>query len=219
MSRDVVLSLVIGAPPPALAADNQTIAIVTATAYAESVAAAEKALEPLNAEPRVRRAASSSVNAPTDLSSVLTSAGAALPGGHRCLVDNVWSNVPLATLLAESPAHYAKAPSPASHILAVCFHPDSESHDTSYAKLGRYLVYNNTLWTETADDAANRAWHATATALIDPHKVGRYVGETDLTKEADVARQCYTPDAWERLRALRAVYDPAGRFYDYLTAT
>jgi FAD/FMN-containing dehydrogenase len=217
MSRDVSLSLSIGVPPSGLAADNDTVGTVMATAYSDSVAAAEGALKPLNSDPRVSRAASSSVNIPTDLNTFLGAVGAALPGGHRCLVDNVWSNVPLRTLLAGSPAHYAKAPSPKSHVLAICFHPVSKLNETSYARLGRYLVYNNTLWTDTADDDANRAWHTGATALLDPHKTGRYVGETDLTKEAHVAQQCYTPEAWARLRALRAAYDPADLFYDYLS--
>ena len=81
---------------------------------------------------------------------------------------------------------------------------------------GRYLVFNNTLWPDAVDDDANRAWHAGATALLEPHKKGRYVGEADLGKEPNVARQCYTPVAWERLRVLRATYDPSGLFHDYL---
>ena len=80
----------------------------------------------------------------------------------------------------------------------------------------RHLVFNNTVWTDAAADDANRAWHASATALLEPHKSGRYIGAADLGKEANVARQCYTPPTWERLRALRATYDPAGLFYDYL---
>ena len=217
MSRDVLLILSIGAPPPELAADNETVGVVMAIAYSDSVADAETALKPLNSDPRVSRAVSSSVNVPTDLDTFLGTLGATLPGGHRCVVDNVWSNVPLRTMLTGSPAHYASAPSPMSHILAVCFHPAFELNATSYSWLGRYLVYNNTLWTDAADDDTNRAWHAGATALLDPHKIGRYVGETDLTKEADVAQQCYTPETWARLRALRATYDPADLFYDYLS--
>ncbi len=80
----------------------------------------------------------------------------------------------------------------------------------------RYLVFNYTLWTDAVDDNANRAWHAGATALLEPHRAGRYIGEADLGKEANVARQCYTPEAWERLRALRATYDPVALFHDYL---
>ena len=38
---------------------------------------------------------------------------------------------------------------PPSHILAICFHPVSKLNESSYSRLGRYLVYNNTLWTDT----------------------------------------------------------------------
>ncbi len=219
MSRDVSLLLSIGAPTPELAADNETVAVVVAIAYSDSVIEAEAALKPLNVEPRVSQALSSFVNIPTDLNSFLGALGATLPGGHRAVVDNVWSNVPLSTMLVDSPAHYANTPSPKSHLLAICFHPASELNATSYSWLGRYLVYNNTVWSDAADDDVNRAWHAGATALLDPHKTGRYVGETDLTREANVAQQCYTPEAWERLRGLRATYDPGSLFYDYLGMT
>lgn len=217
MSRDVLLTLTIGAPPPELAADNDTIAAVVAIAYSDIQAEAEMALGPLNADPRVSDAASSTVNVATDLSTFLGLVGATLPGGHRNVVDNVWSNVSLETMLTDSPEYYATAPSKKSHIFAACFHPASKLDTTSYKWLGRYLVYNYTIWTDASDDDANRAWHVGATALLDPHKTGRYVGETDLTKEAGVAQQCYPPETWERLRELRATYDPAGMFYDYLS--
>lgn len=217
MSRDVLLALSIGAPPPELAADNDTVGVILAAAYSGSAADAETALKPLNSDPRVARAVSSSMNVQTDLNAILGAFGATLPGGHRYMVDNIWSNVPLAAMLADSPEHYANAPSQKSHIAAICFHPDEQSNGTAYSWLGRYLVYNFTLWTDASDDDANRAWHVGATALLDPYKTGRYVGETDLTKEADVAQQCYTPETWKRLRELRAAYDPAGMFHDYLS--
>ena len=216
MSPDVCLMMSIGAPPTELAGSNDTVAVVSAIAYADTAADAELVLKPLNTDPRVGAAISAVVNAPTDLQSFLGALGATLPGGHRALIDNVWSNVPLGKMLADSPAHYANARSSKSHVLAICFHLPSNSDGTSYRWLGRYLVYNNTVWTDEADDEANRIWHSTATSLLDQHKTGRYVGETDLTKEADVAQQCYTPETWTRLRKLRAAYDPNGLFHDYL---
>ena len=219
MSPDVCLSLTISAPPPELTSGNDTVAVVSAITYSDSVADAEVALKPLNADPRVNHAVSSLVNAPTDLESFLGALGATLPGGHRALIDNIWSNVPLGTMLAECPAHYANAPSPKSHLVVICFHLPSNSNATSYSWLGRYLVYNNTVWTDETEDESNRSWHSKATSLLDSHKIGRYVGETDLTKEADVAQQCYTQQTWTRLRALRATYDPTGLFHDYLRVT
>ncbi|NNL87412.1 MAG: FAD-binding oxidoreductase [Myxococcales bacterium] len=216
LSRDLLVALSIGAPTPELAADNETVGIIFAVAYCDSHSEAEEALRPLHSDVGMQRAISSSVNVPADLHAVLGAFAPTLPGGHRCLVDNVWSNRALDTIVEGSSEHYAKAPSPKSHLLAVLFHPDYELKGTSHSLHGRYLVYNNTLWDDAADDDSNRAWHVEATGLIDPHKIGRYLGETDLNKEAGVAEQGFTPESWKRLRALRNVYDPGAVFYDYL---
>ncbi len=216
LSRDVGLFMSIGAPPSGLADDDGIVGTVAALAFTDSSADAEDALEPLNADPRVRHAVSSTVNAPTDLNALFGITGGSLPGGNRYLVDNIWSDAPLETILAGSPEHYANAPSAKSHVIALSVHPEFELQGTAHSMFGRYLVFNNTLWPDAVDDDANRAWHAGATALLEPHKKGRYVGEADLSKEPNVARQCYTPAAWERLRALRATYDPSGLFHDYL---
>jgi len=216
LSRDVLLFMTIGAPPPELASGNDTVATVGAFAFAATAADGAALLGPLNTDPRVRQALTAAVNEPTDLDAFFGIVGGGLPGGHRFLADNVWSNTPLAVMLEGSPAHYAAAPSPKSHLAAICFHPEFELTGTAHSMSGRYLVFNYTVWLEADDDAANRRWHAGATALLDPHKVGRYIGEADLTRGPDVARQCYTPEAWIRLRALRERYDPTGVFYDYL---
>jgi FAD/FMN-containing dehydrogenase len=216
LSRDVLLFMVIGAPPPNLAADNDTVVTVGAFSYTDSAADGEEALKLLNTDPRVRHALTSTVNASTDLDAFFGIVGGGLPGGHRYLVDNIWSDTPLKVMLAGSPEYYATAPSAKSHVAAVCFHPEFELKGTAHSMSGRYLVFNNTVWTDAADDAANRAWHPGATALLEPHKAGRYIGEADLDKEPNVARQCYAPEAWERLRALRTTYDPKGLFHDYL---
>jgi hypothetical protein len=214
--RYVMLFMTIGAPPPDLAANNDTVAIVSAFAYTNSSAEAAESLKPLNTDPRVRHALTSTVNAPTDLNSFFGIVGGGLPGGHRYLVDNIWSDTPLKAMLAGSPEHYANAPSAKSYIAVICFHPEFELKGTAHSMSKRYLVFNNTVWTDAADDAANRGWHAGATALLEPHKAGRYIGEADLGKESNVARQCYTPEAWGRLRVLRTTYDPTELFHDYL---
>jgi FAD/FMN-containing dehydrogenase len=216
LSPDVELLMSIGAPPPDLAGDNDTISIITAIAFTDSAADAEDALKPLNGDPRVRDAISSSVNAPGDFTALFGMMSESLPGGQRYLVDNIWSDTPLKTMLVGSREHYADAPSGRSHILAIAFHPEFELKGTAHSLSKKYLVYNVTLWTDAADDVANTAWHSGATELLEPHKAGRYIAEADLGKEANVARQCYTPPAWERLRALRATYDPGGLFHDYL---
>ena len=67
LSPDVELLMSIGAPPPDLAADNDTISIITAIAFTDSAA---DALKPLNGDPRMRDAISSTANAPADFTAL-----------------------------------------------------------------------------------------------------------------------------------------------------
>ena len=215
MARDVTLVFGIASLPPGLAGAGGAVASVLGMAFADTSGQGAALLEPLNSDPRVKRALSSTINAPSDFNGVHGAVGAALPGGHRYAVDNVWSNEPLSTLMEGFAEHYAAAPSQVSNIVAPCFHPEYRLEGTAHSMWGRQLVYHYTVWTDPTADEANQAWHAEAMTRLDPHMAGRYVGEADLTRAA-AARQCYAPAAWERLRALRAAYDPDALFFDYL---
>lgn len=215
VARDVSLVLGIGSPPPGLAGAGGAVASVLGVAFVDTSDEGAAMLEPVNSDPRVKRALSSTINAPSDFNGIHGAVGAALPGGHRYAVDNVWSNQPLSTLMEGFDEHYARAPSKVSNIIAPCFHPEYRHEGTAHSMWGRQLVYHYTVWTDPSMDEANQAWHAEAMSRLDPHMVGRYVGEADLTRPA-AARQCYAPAAWERLRALRAIYDPHALFFDYL---
>ncbi|MCP5200691.1 MAG: FAD-binding oxidoreductase [Gammaproteobacteria bacterium] len=216
LARDAMLAVGVKTASPGTPAAGQVVVNVLGIAFADTSDQATTLLAPLNGDPRVQSALTSLVNAPTDLNGVHGAVGAALPGGHRYLADNIWSNQPLATVLEGMAEHYAQAPSPASNLMVPCFHPEFALEGTAHSMWGRNLIYQYALWTDPTTDERNRAWHDGAMAMLDPHGVGRYVGEADLTRSRDSARECYAPAAWERLRALRATYDPDGLFFDYL---
>jgi len=216
VSRDVNLVLGITSAPVDTARSNGVTANILGVAFVDTSDEAASVLAPLNDDPRVKRALSSTINAPSDLNALHGAVGSALPGGYRYAADNIWSNQPLTTVLEGMAEHYATAPSSVSNIMAPCFHPDFSLDGTAHSMWGRQLVYQYAIWTDPATDTANQAWHAGVMALLDPHMVGRYVGEADLTRSRDSARECYAPEAWERLRTLRGIYDPEGLFFDYL---
>jgi hypothetical protein len=58
------------------------------------------------------------------------------------------------------------------------------------------------VWKEAAGDAANGNWHRGAVSSLERLAIGHYVGETDLNVAARAERS-YTPETWQRLRALR----------------
>ncbi|MGE0486667.1 MAG: FAD-binding oxidoreductase [Gammaproteobacteria bacterium] len=216
MARDAMLALGLTTAGPAAAGAGGVIASVLGIAFADTSKQAAALLAPLNSDPRVNKARSSTVNLASDLNGVHGAVGAALPGGHRYAVDNIWSNRPLATLMQGMAEHYTKAPSAVSNIMAPCFHPEFTLEGTAHSMWGRQLVYQYALWPDVETDEQNRAWQSEAMSLLDPHRVGRYVGEADLARGPDAARECYQPEAWARLRAVRAAYDADGLFFDYL---
>ena len=71
-------------------------------------------------------------------------------------------------------------------------------------------------WDKAEDDAKNTAWVRMATDAIAPLKSGCYVGEADLSTSPTRAEECFSPEAWKKLVALRQRYDPAGLFHSYL---
>ncbi|MFE7232008.1 hypothetical protein ACWCRF_17920 [Streptomyces sp. NPDC002405] len=55
-------------------------------------------------------------------------------------------------------------------------------------------------------------------AQLGVHGAGHYIAEADLTADPSRARRSFTPADWQRLRSLRAEYDPQGLFFSYLSA-
>ncbi|MFT4585521.1 MAG: FAD/FMN-containing dehydrogenase [Gammaproteobacteria bacterium] len=216
VSRDVNLILGITAASVATADSNGATASVLGVAFVNTSDEACALLAPLNDDPRVKRALTSTINAASDLNGLHGAVGAALSGGYRYEVDNIWSNQPLATVLEGMAEVYTTAPSMVSNIMVPCFHPEFSLDSTAHSMWGRNLVYQYAIWTDPETDVAIQSWHADVMARLDPHMVGRYVGEADLTRSSESARECYAPEAWERLRTLRGTYDPEGLFFDYL---
>jgi FAD/FMN-containing dehydrogenase len=53
-------------------------------------------------------------------------------------------------------------------------------------------------------------------ALLEPVTAGYWVNETDLTADPARARRSFAPEVWEKMRRVRASYDPEGLFADYI---
>ena len=86
-----------------------------------------------------------------------------------------------------------------------------------YPMLENYkLMYAYAIYQDEADDERYRAWvHERTAAVAARGGAGVYLGDTDFTRRQDR----FLSDAnFERLRAIRERWDPAGRFASYLTA-
>lgn len=139
------------------------------------------------------------------------------PAGRcaRYAVDNVLTNRGSDALHALA-AHFAKAPTRDCHVLA-SFNMQTKTYpDSCFSWEADCFVGCYAIWDEEADDPHNFAWLNETLPLMDPFAVGHYVNEVEGRGHPERYRKCFSAANWQRLRQLRAQYDPAGVFHDYL---
>ncbi|MEU7169787.1 BBE domain-containing protein [Streptomyces morookaense] len=87
----------------------------------------------------------------------------------------------------------------------------------AFSPLGESYLACYAIWYEPAVDEANIPWlRAMMSGADPPGRGGHYVAEADPEAGADAARRCYAPVDWERLRELKARWDPDNLFRFYL---
>jgi FAD/FMN-containing dehydrogenase len=137
-----------------------------------------------------------------------------MPEGRRVAADHLWSDAPLGDLLMA--VHGLPAPSRHSTVDLVAFGGHSRIPSCADAALsvgGGTGAGIYALWDEPADDEANRAWVRRVDDALAPFRTARYVGEADLTSDPARLDECFTPQALQRLRDLRARHDPGCVFF------
>jgi FAD/FMN-containing dehydrogenase len=137
-----------------------------------------------------------------------------MPDGKRVAADHLWSDAPLGDILLA--IHDLRAPSPHSTVDMVAFggHSRMPMPDDAALTVGGGTgagIY--ALWDDPADDEANRDWVRRVDDALTPLRSGRYVGEADLTAGPERRADCFSPEALQRLDALRRQHDPEGRFF------
>jgi FAD/FMN-containing dehydrogenase len=136
-----------------------------------------------------------------------------MPSGKRVAADHLWSDAAIGDLLLA--VHDLPAPSADSTIDIVAFGghtPVRMPGDAALTVSGGTGVGIYGLWDDPGDDEANSEWVLRVDAALASFRTGRYVGEADLTLDLHHRAECFTPDALERLEAIRRRYDPSGVF-------
>ncbi|GAA3032863.1 FAD-binding oxidoreductase [Streptomyces olivoverticillatus] len=192
---------------------------VAMTAFAATHEEALAALAPAEACPLVGSAVSRQPPEPTSFARLHEGADAAWPSAHRYAADTLWSQETYETQLSRIADAVVRAPSGKSLVLAPV-EPVSEEprllRSMAFSPLGESYLVCYAIWNDPSEDGANAQWLREAMALADPSRQGRhYVAEADLTADASRARRSYTPDAWYRLRELKAAWDPDNVFHSY----
>jgi len=212
--------LATASPDITAASPRPKVISFTGTAFGRTRDEAVRCLEPLRACPFAERALLRQVDEPKTFEDLYGTSSGFWPQGHRNVVDTLWSDTGYETLLPALAASVAQAPSEQSLVLAPLWPASRDrtlSRDMAFSVLGETYVAPFAIWDDSAADAANTRWLRYTMRAIEPYGTGHYIAEADLTADASRARRSYAPEDWERLRALKAAYDPANVFHTYLT--
>lgn len=139
-----------------------------------------------------------------------------MPDGKRVAADHLWSDAPLGDLLLA--VHDLPSPSRHSTVDLVAFGghtPCALPADAALGVVGRSGAGIYAQWDDPSDDEINRTWVRRVDDALAPYRTGRYVGEADLTIAHERLIECYKPEALNRLRRLRRLYDPAEMFFSW----
>ncbi|HEX4073867.1 MAG TPA: FAD-binding oxidoreductase [Candidatus Acidoferrales bacterium] len=217
----VELTMFCESAPPALAeqcrSSNGYVAVLSATAFADSQAQGAAALALLDRRLSSHECLDKTVNQPRTLTGLLQSSGLSFPEKHRYLADTCWVNSPVADVLAALRDRFLRAPSPKS--LAACVFGTGAANaggklsDGAYSMTAKTLLLCYAIWERPEDDASNAVWHRETIAELDRFAAGHYIGESDIIAHPNRAERSFTPASWERLKSLRQKYDPDGLFH------
>lgn len=190
---------------------------ILATAFADTVSEGRAALQALKAEPADLKALEKSFDEELSIEDLFGSPSPSPPKGPRYAGDSGWSDVSPRELLSGMRERFRSAPSESSAV--ILWLPQGRAwsqHDMAFSMFASTYVHVHSIWNDAAQDAANQAWVRDTTLSLDPHKVGHYVGEADLTIAPDRAKSCFSPSAWKKLIQLKRKYDPNNMFFSYL---
>ncbi|MFB7596033.1 FAD-binding oxidoreductase [Streptomyces sp. NPDC056160] len=216
LSPSVELGFALAAAAPGTEPGPRVVT-VTGTAFASSRREAEEFLRPLHRCPLGGRSLSRQLDEPTTYEALYASSDALWPPRLRYAADTLWSDAGFPALLSRLAKALDSAPSGRSLVIAPVSPVGRTTQDMAFSVLGESYAVPYAVWEDPGQDTANTGWLREAMHRVEPLGTGHYIAETDLTAAPSRARRSFTPDAWQRLRAVRARYDPEGLFHSYLS--
>jgi FAD/FMN-containing dehydrogenase len=190
-----------------------TVLLLHTTAMCESGDEVARVFAPFDSSPLAGRELGH-VRGPTSLAQENEAQTAQNPENHRYVADCTWTDAPANELAPLLRAMWSELPTEHSFSIWYGWAPSGELPDMAFSVEGNVYLATYAIWADPADDEAHRSWvHRHIGGLAERHGKGVYLGDTDFTRRADK----FMADAnFARLQALRAQWDPHGRFCSYL---
>ena len=199
---------------------RKPVIAVSGFAFAESRNEAIARLGGLREPPARAERIGEVIDEPATFQDLFALVDAGFPNGKRMAGDQCWTNGTIGDLMMASSRLAVGAPPAPSGITIVSLGgtPKPKRYDAALSVGGGTFVGAYGFWDDPAQDRAGMGWVRSIMSSVEPFRDGAYVGEADLSVNANRSRECFSPEAWQRLLALKSKHDPEDRFYGYLTS-
>lgn len=206
--RSVELMLAVSRTIPFM--NGAGIAVV-APVFADSLGAARRDLAFMKSRPGGARLVTPFM--PMRLSWMTRALMGHYPDRHRYAVDNMWTGAPIEDLLPGLTRIADSLPTALSHMLWMNWSPRPSRPDMAYSLDDRFYLALYGVWKDAKDDAAASSWVADGLRSMEGLATGLQLADENLGLRPGK----FLADAnMARLDALRARYDPDGRFHSYM---
>jgi FAD/FMN-containing dehydrogenase len=179
----------------------------------DSDAEAAEALAILETCPAVGRAKLAAPNVPARLEDLYAGVQAAYPDEHRYAADNMWTHAPIDELLPGLERIAATLPESFSHMLWMNWGASPARPDMAYSVEDETYIALYGVWTDPARDGANVAWVTDRMREMEGLASGIQLADENLGLRP---ARFVSADNLARLDAVRARYDPDGRFHAWM---
>jgi FAD/FMN-containing dehydrogenase len=189
------------------------VALVTGPVLADDEREAVEALALLETCPVVRKALWREVNVRTEFDQLMQGTELFYPPGRRYAADNMWTGASADQLLPGMREIAATLPSAPSHMMWMLWGPVQDLPDMAFSQQDDLYIALYAVWDDPAEDARHQAWVTDRMRKLEPLASGIQLADENLG--ARPAR-FMAEENFRRLQAVRAKYDPYGRFHSYM---
>lgn len=196
-------------------ADHGRVAVLAATAFADSPGQAVQMLSPVADHPLLRKAMFKIARRPTPFEVLYQDNEGPFPQ-RRARADNIYTNH-VSDAAAILMRHMPAAPSP-GNTPVILWRGTKPFPDAAYSASGRFYFATYAQWDHRENDFANELWLRALYDDMQPVASGHYINEFDQETRGRMTRNCFAPANWRRLQELRRKLDPQGVFLGFMGA-
>ncbi len=190
--------------------------ILTAVAFVNSRAEAVEAFKPLTEHPLAELAAAPIEPEEVNFERLYYDNEVPFPQ-RRYAVDQIYTD-DLTSVTEVLAKHLPNAPSRVTAPV-IHYYGNPDYPDGACTTKGKFYVSCYAQWNDGSEDDLHKGWITDLYRELEPHATGSYINEFNQEKRTDATPQCYSLEAWERLKQLRAEWDKPGIFHDFYGMT